>query len=481
MTALGLRRHGRLGLSPGGRRAFSFLPDQIADLAMWWRAGGTQNTVTSGAVEQAFDLSGNGRHLGNGTAAERPLDTVDPDGRPVMRFDGADDRLTTALAPSLSGGVTVFMAYRNRADVGAAGLLSVSRIGIGLDAGQMFAFYQNTLGVVSLDARTTQGDPGNIDRTDPYDRGYAVFTIDATSMEYRDLLGVATDTTSPLALGTPDIVAMGARSADDTAVGNFAAVDVYEAGLYPRVLTAAELDQIEAYLRLRHGIGWSPGYLPGLAWWHDHWSDFTLTGALVDQWNDRSQHGRPWTASGSARPSKTTDAGNVVVRFDGTDDALDLGGAIPPLEPFSVAVVYRMRNRVDFEGVLSAAAVGGIDHQSFWTFENASAASNNMQLFGRSLETDQLALTRIDGGVAQVAIWTADAGTATLRDRTGQVSDTYGGSFGTPAAIVLGARYNAGPFNHAAVDVMATVGVTSVLSAGDQQQLIDWATAKWGV
>ena len=61
------------------------------------------------------------------------------------------------------------------------------------------------------------------------------------------------------------------------------------------------------------------------------------------------------------------------------------------------------------------------------------------------------------------------------------VSDGYGGSFGTPAAIVLGARYNAGPFNHAAVDVMATVGFTSALAASDQLKLIDWASAKWGV
>ena len=68
-----------------------------------------------------------------------------------------------------------------------------------------------------------------------------------------------------------------------------------------------------------------------------------------------------------------------------------------------------------------------------------------------------------------------------LRDRAGQVSDSYGGSFGTPAAIVLGARYDAGPFNHAEIDVMGTVGVNSALAGSDQQKLIDWAIAKWGV
>jgi hypothetical protein len=145
--------------------------------------------------------------------------------------------------------------------------------------------------------------------------------------------------------------------------------------------------------------------------------------------------------------------------------------------------VYRIRNRVDFDGVLSASTATGLDHVDFWAFETATAASNNMQLFGRSVEVGQqeLVLTRPDGGVAQIAIWTADAGSATLRDRSGQVTDGYGGSFGTPAAIVLGARYNAGPFNYAEVDVMGTVGVTTALAASDQLKLIDWASAKWGV
>jgi hypothetical protein len=169
------------------------------------------------------------------------------------------------------------------------------------------------------------------------------------------------------------------------------------------------------------------------------------------------------------------------VRFDGVDDVLDLAGTLPALQPFTAAVVYRVRSRGDFVGVMSAAAESGLDHESFWTFQTASAASNDMQLLGRSLEADELALTRADNDVAQIAIWTAATGTATLQDRAGQISDTYGGSFGTPAVIVLGARYEAGPFNHADIDVMGTVGVNSALAGADRQKLIDWAIAKWGV
>jgi hypothetical protein len=64
MTALGLPSSGRLGMSPRDRRSASipFSLDQISGLAVWYGAGDPQNTVAGGALEQVFDLSGNGRH-----------------------------------------------------------------------------------------------------------------------------------------------------------------------------------------------------------------------------------------------------------------------------------------------------------------------------------------------------------------------------------------------------------------------------------
>ena len=487
MTVFGLRPSGRLGLSPRRRRLLpSFSPDQLADLAVWYRAGDPQNTVTSGAIEQAFDRSGNGRH---GTATDstaRPLDTTDPDGRAVMRFDGSNDSLQVASPPSLAAGVTVFIAYRIRQHVDGGGILAMGKAGTGSGKAEFLEFSSQSIdNRTSLSAKT--GQPDSITtalRIDPTDKIYALFTIANASAELRDFLGVVTDTSTSVALGTPDLITIGASAFDEFVSMPFGFIDVYEVGLYTRVLTLAELDQLEAYLRTGHQIIWSPGYLDSnLAWWHDDWSAFTLTGSLVDQWNDRSGRSRHWTASAGTRPGKTTHAGNIVVHLDGVDDVLSMTGTLPALQPFTVAVIYRVRNRVDFEGVLSAAGATGVDHTSFWTFETAAAASNNMQLFGRSMEPGglQMALSRADGGVTQIAIWTANAGSATLRDRTGAISDSYGGSFGTPAALVLGARYNAGPFNHAEIDVMGTVGVTTALASSDQLKLIDWASAKWGV
>jgi hypothetical protein len=403
-----------------------------------------------------------------------------------MRFDGADDSLQVASPPSLAGGVTVFVAYRIRSHVNGQGILAAGKAGDGQGNDKWFEFSSTfSANRTQLVAKDTQANPIiTAQRVDPRgDKNYAVFKIDAANAELRDFLGAVTDTGTSLAFsGVPDLIAIGACAFNQFATSPFGNTDLYEVGLYTRPLAAGELDQLEAYLKSQHAVVWSPGYLDtALAWWHDDWSPFSLTGSLVDQWNDRSGNGRHWLASAAARPEKTTATGSLVVRHDGIDDVMALTGTLPVLQPFTVAVIYRVRDRDDFRGVLSAATASGVDHTTFWTFELALAASNALQLYGRSEEAVPLALTRPDSGGVQIALWTVAAGNASLRDASAEVAGSYGGSFGTPAAIVLGARYDGSPFNHAAVDVMATVGVSSALATPDQLKLIGWASARWGV
>ena len=51
-------------------------------------------------------------------------------------------------------------------------------------------------------------------------------------------------------------------------------------------------------------------------------------------------------------------------------------------------------------------------------------------------------------------------------------------AMGAPAAVVPGARDDAGPFDHAEADALGTVGASRLLSATDQRNLIDWAGLK---
>jgi hypothetical protein len=338
---------------------------------------------------------------------------------------------------------------------------------------------------VQLFGRSLQQDQVVIQRVDSTETQYAIITFDndGVDVEMRDLNGIGGDSATPAPFGTPHVIVLGARY-NQGAVFSFGAIDLYEVGLYTRELSPAERDEVEAYLKMRHGLAWTPRFIgKDLAWFHDvDASGFILTGDQVDQWSDLSGKGRHWSPTSTDRPIKTTDGdGRSIVRFDGVDDLLALSGPLPALEPFSVGIVYRMRDRGDFTGVISAAPAAGTDHVDLWTFRNASAFSSDVELFGRSAELDPLSLAANDSGAMQIAVWTAAGGAGTLRDLLGAASDTYGGIFGTPTEIVLGGRYDGAPFGYAAIDVLATVGASRALSNLDQQRLIEWASARWNL
>ena len=482
MTVLGLRASGRLGISARGRsRAPTFLPTRLPGLAFWYDAS------TSGYADGVWhDVSGQSNHAAQATPSRRPSKIADAAGRNVLRFDGTDDALLVTNPPDLSGGVTLFAVYRVRTPADFRGIFSVSAA-TGIDHQQFFTlqYAQAANHRIQLFGRSVQANQVVAQGVDSTEKQYAIATFDdnAINVELRDLNGVIGDTSTFAPFGTPAAMILGARY-QQGAPFSFGAVDLYEIALYNRELSPAERDLIEAYLRQRHEIVWSPRFIGNdLAWFHDvDVSGFVLDDGLVEQWEDLSSHARHWVGGSNGKPLKSTDVqGRDVVRFDGVDDLLMLAGDLPTLQPFSAAVVYRMRERGDFAGVLTAAPPSGVDHADFWTFRNASAASLQMQLVGRSNEADPLEISLADSAVPQVAVWTAAGGTAELRDATGSATDSYGGSFGAPDSIVLGGRYDGAPFGHAAIDVLATLGAARTLSTVDQQRLIAWATAKWSL
>jgi hypothetical protein len=482
MTALGLRPSARLRLSSTSRSATRrFLPTRLPDLAFWYDAVGS--TYESGTWH---DLSGNGNHAAQPLAARQPARTTDEIGRTLLRFDGVNDALLVNAPPSLATGLTLFVVYRVRTPVDFHGIFTASAAA-GTDHQQFFTLqYEQTLNRrIQVFGRSTQPNQVVVQGVDSRETQYAIATFDddGIDVELRDLNGIKGDTSTLAPFGTPAVMVLGARY-NQGAVFNFGAVDLYEVGLYTRELSPAERDQIEGYLQRRHGLRWNPQFLgKDLAWFHDaDASGFTLSGSQVAQWDDLSGNSRHWTQISADKPTRTVDeSGRTIIQFDGVNDFLELAGPPPALEPFSVSLVYRVRDRSDFAGIVTAVPPAGADHSFFWTFRNASADSFAVQLFGRSSEIDQLLLERADAGVAQSAVWTCASGTGQLRDALGSSVDTYGGSFGTPMGIVLGGRYSGAPFGYAAIDVLATVGASRALSVTDQQRLIDWASARWSL
>jgi hypothetical protein len=482
MTALGLRPSARLRLSSASRSATRrFLPTRLPDLAFWYDAVGS--TYDSGTWH---DLSGNGNHAAQPLAARQPGRTTDELGRTLLRFDGVNDALLVNAPPSLAAGLTLFVVYRVRTPVDFHGIFTATAA-TGTDHQQFFTLqYEQTLNRrIQLFGRSIHPNQVVVQGVDSRETQYAIVTFDddGIDVELRDLNGIKGDTSTLAPFGTPAVMVLGARY-NQGAVFNFGAVDLYEVGLYTRELSPAERDQIESYLQRRHGLRWNPQFLgKDLAWFHDaDASGFTLSGSQVAQWDDLSGNARHWTQINADKPTRTVDAvGRTIVQFDGVNDFLELAGPPPALEPFSVSLVYRVRDRSDFTGIMSAVPPAGADHSFFWTFRNASADSFAVQLFGRSSEANQLLLERADAGVAQSAVWTCASGTGQLRDALGSSVDTYGGSFGTPMGIVLGGRYSGAPFGYAAIDVLATVAASRALSVTDQQRLVDWASARWSL
>ena len=482
MSLLGLRPSGRLRLSPRRRPLPApFLPTRLPGLAFWYDA---EVSGYSGGTWR--DLSGNDNHAAQPSASRQPAKTTDAAGRVLLRFDGVNDALLVGSPPDLSEGLTFFIVYRMRTPVDFHGIFTASAA-TGTDHEEFFTlqYEQATNQRVQLFGRSIQPDQIVAQGVDSTEKQYAIATFDddGVDVELRDLNGIKGDTSTFAPFATPAAMILGARYNQGT-VFRSGAVDIYEIGFYTRELSPAERDQLEAYVQQRHALAWNPRFIgDDLAWFHDvDASGFALTSGLVDQWNDLTKYGRHWIQSSAGRPLKTTDGeGRDVVRFDGLDDLLALAGPLPMLEPFSVSVVYRVRERSDFAGILSATPPAGADHSDFWTFRNASAASLKTQLFGRSAEADPLSLSLDDGGTAQIAIWSVAGGTGELRDSAGSNTESFDGSFGAPSAIVLGGRYADAPFGYAAIDVLATIGAARALSIADQQRLVAWANAKWSL
>ncbi len=78
-------------------------PSSIPSLFAWYRARESDVTVSSGAVSQWRDSSGNGRHVSQATAGARPTWVASGGigGGASIEFDGASDYLESEAASSL--------------------------------------------------------------------------------------------------------------------------------------------------------------------------------------------------------------------------------------------------------------------------------------------------------------------------------------------------------------------------------------------
>jgi hypothetical protein len=228
----------------------------------------------------------------------------------------------------------------------------------------------------------------------------------------------------------------------------------------------------------------SPGQISSLAfWYHAEVSPTIESDGVVERWDDLSSNGNhAGQAVSSERPIKTTDGeGRDVIRFDGVDDTLAIAAPPSLATGMTLFIVFAVRTRSDFSGIVSAAAATGVDHEAFFSLQNASAASGQFQWLAHSGGSDPLSIERDDNAAINLAILSAAAGEARFDDLDGQGSDTYDGTFGTPDEIVLAGHYNDGTFGYSAIDVYEIGLFTRGLTAGERVVLRDYLRNRYGL
>jgi hypothetical protein len=119
-------------------------PRSLPALFAWYNANyisgfGTAQPADAAALAQWNDLSGNGKHLVQGTGANQPLFrlTGGPDNRPSVNFVDATDTMQVATAGAKARPITVVAVVKNTLADDAAYHMAVTfnaqRIGVGLD------------------------------------------------------------------------------------------------------------------------------------------------------------------------------------------------------------------------------------------------------------------------------------------------------------------------------------------------------------
>jgi hypothetical protein len=227
----------------------------------------------------------------------------------------------------------------------------------------------------------------------------------------------------------------------------------------------------------------SPDEISALAFWYDAEASPTIDAAgVVERWDDLSSNSNhAGQAASGERPIKATDGeGRDVIRFDGVDDTLAVASPPSLASGVTLFVVFAVRTRSDFSGIVSAAAATGVDHEAFFSLQNASAASNQFQWIGRSAQANHLLIERDDHAAIGLAILSAAGGNARFEDVDGQGLDTYDGAFATPDQLIVAGHYNDGTFGYSAIDVYELGLYTRALTAGERAFLADYLRNKHG-
>lgn len=248
---------------PAALNSGGLAPNQISNLALWLDASQLSGLSDGDPVSSWTDQSGNNYHAAQATLGKQPeFKTNLVNGKPALRFDGVDDRLSFSgsalgMATDVSGFSVVMVMHTNtlgssaRPFYLAQGFDNYTRINIGVEADQRM-----TLLARRVDYGSSQevASATNIWPTS----GFHLYTtnVDFANTSANLWLNGANvgTTTSLLTAGNTSGTNSASGYIGATISGGYLAGDLAEMIAYPRAITTDEREQLELYLANKYGI-----------------------------------------------------------------------------------------------------------------------------------------------------------------------------------------------------------------------------------
>lgn len=252
---------------------YKFNPSDISNLALWVDAddastlyqssGGSLAAADGDVVGEWLDKSGNGRHMTQATAGNKPiLKKNQLNGKQMVRGDGVDDRLQQlAVAPNyiVNSTCTIFAVIKQVSTKAAAQQRPMGNTngGVGTNGFNLITS-ANTGAPNYWVVRDSSGSSaGDISMTGTFTLGQAyvyTFRLNASGAQsfINGFQNVAT--TAITTLGTPTQPFTLFQDGTPTATNFAANSDIGEVIVYSKSLTDQERISIENYLRRKWGI-----------------------------------------------------------------------------------------------------------------------------------------------------------------------------------------------------------------------------------
>lgn len=223
-----------------------FVPTDLSGLTVLLRADDITGVTDGTGLQTWTDTSGGGRNATQATSTQRPIyrstatGVVLPNSKPVLVFDGVDDRLTGTNGLTTATPYTAFV-------VGASTDLTIDRAVLNVGGKAM----RHTPTRWDLNYEGVSGGSGTTTAT----AGYHVFTNSAPGSTTGVMLvdGVQVSTNVNAAPNGTSLTIGFSPGSNHAWQGPIAEVIVYD-----RALSTTERKQVEAYLGTKYGITVAP-------------------------------------------------------------------------------------------------------------------------------------------------------------------------------------------------------------------------------